>query len=40
MLDKKNLSDYDKPLIESPQESYTLPSCMYADNEVYEKEKE
>ena len=41
MLDKnRNLSDYDKPLVEEPELSHTLPSYLYTDPEVYELEKE
>jgi len=41
MLDKtQNLSNYEKPLVEDPQSSYTLPSYLYTDPEVYELEKE
>ena len=36
----QSLSEYEKPLVESPQESYTLPSYVYTDPEVYEIEKE
>jgi len=35
-----SLCDYEKPLVESAQESYTLPSYVYTDPEVYEIEKE
>jgi len=41
MLDKtKSMSDYDKPLVEVPEQSFTLPSYMYTDADVYEREKE
>lgn len=35
-----SLTDYAKPLVESPEESYTLPSYLYTDPSVYEIEKE
>ncbi|MDE2790945.1 MAG: aromatic ring-hydroxylating dioxygenase subunit alpha [Paracoccaceae bacterium] len=31
---------FDKPLTDKPQESFTLPSCLYTDPRVYEVEKE
>ena len=41
MLDKtRDLSDYDLPLVEEPGSSYTLPSYLYTDPDVYEVEKE
>ena len=41
MLDKtRDLLDFDKPLVEDPQASYTLPSYLYTDPAVYELEKE
>ncbi|MFT6696943.1 MAG: phenylpropionate dioxygenase-like ring-hydroxylating dioxygenase large terminal subunit [Paracoccaceae bacterium] len=41
MLDhNKSLTDYEKPLIDDPQTSYTLPSYLYTDPAVYEIEKE
>ena len=41
MLDEhKSLTDYAKPLSEEPEYSYTLPSYMYLDPDVYEMEKE
>ena len=36
----KNLKDYDKPLVDTPEDSFTLPSYMYTDAEIYELEKE
>ncbi len=35
-----NLSIYEKPLTDDPQSSYTLPSYLYTDPDVYEIEKE
>ncbi len=35
-----SLTDYAKPLIETPEESFTLPSYLYTDPSVYEIEKE
>ncbi len=35
-----DLVNYDKPLVEDPQASYTLPSYLYTDAQVYEIEKE
>ena len=41
MLSKvKSLNYYPKPLSEIPEESFTLPSYMYTDIEIYELEKE
>ena len=41
MLSKVNsLNYYPKPLSEIPEESFTLPSYMYTDIEIYELEKE
>ena len=41
MLEKtRDLANYEKPLVEDPQASYTLPSYLYTDPEVYEIEKE
>ncbi len=41
MLDKtQHLSDYDKPLTDVAQSSFTLPSYLYTDPDVYELEKE
>lgn len=41
MLDhEKALSDYAKPLTEVPEDSFTLPSYLYTDPDVYEIEKE
>lgn len=41
MLSKvKSLNHYPKPLSEIPEESFTLPSYMYTDIEIYELEKE
>lgn len=39
MLDK-SLTNYDLPLVEEAGSSYTLPSYLYTDPEVYELEKE
>ena len=36
----KSLNSYSKPLTEIPEESFTLPSYMYTDMEIYELEKE
>jgi len=36
----KSLNSYPKPLSEIPEESFTLPSYMYTDIEIYELEKE
>lgn len=36
----KSLTDFDKPLVDTPEESFTLPSYMYTDSAVYELEKE
>ena len=36
----QNLSDFEKPLVENAQESYTLPSYVYTDPEIFELEKE
>ena len=33
-------AEFEKPLNENPQESFTLPSWMYTDREVFEREKE
>ena len=35
-----SLSDYEKPLVDDPQASFTLPSYLYSDPAVYEIEKE
>lgn len=35
-----DLVNYDKPLVENPQASYTLPSYLYTEAQVYEIEKE
>jgi phenylpropionate dioxygenase-like ring-hydroxylating dioxygenase large terminal subunit len=41
MPSKNNsLYSYPKPLSEIPEESFTLPSYMYTDTEIYELEKE
>ena len=41
MLDKtQSMSVYDKPLVEEPERSFTLPSYLYTDADVYEHEKE
>lgn len=41
MLDKPSkLSVYEKPLVEEPEQSFTLPSYLYTDPAVYEIEKE
>ncbi len=41
MLDKPSaLSVYEKPLVEEPENSFTLPSYLYTDPAVYEIEKE
>ena len=41
MLDQdKSLSSYKKPLSDVPEESFTLPSYMYTDPEIFELEKE
>ena len=41
MLDQdKSLSSYPKPLSNVPEESFTLPSYMYTDPEIFELEKE
>lgn len=41
MLDRPSrLSVYDKPLVEEPEQSFTLPSYLYTDPAVYEIEKE
>jgi phenylpropionate dioxygenase-like ring-hydroxylating dioxygenase large terminal subunit len=41
MQDKpRDLVNFDKPLVEDPQASYTLPSYLYTDEKVYEIEKE
>ena len=41
MLDKPNkLTTYEKPLVEEPEQSFTLPSYLYTDPAVYEIEKE
>ena len=41
MLDKdKSLSSYPKPLSDIPEESFTLPSYMYTDPDIFELEKE
>ncbi|MGI9353138.1 MAG: aromatic ring-hydroxylating oxygenase subunit alpha [Rhizobiaceae bacterium] len=41
MLDTPDrLSVYDKPLVEEPENSFTLPSYLYTDPAVYEIEKE
>jgi len=37
---KRNLTHYDKPLVELPEQSFTLPSYVYTDQDVYELEKE
>ena len=37
---EKSLNSYPKPLSEIPEESFTLPSYMYTDIEIYELEKE
>ncbi len=40
MLDKSgSLTAYDKPLVEEPEASFTLPSYLYTDPAVYEIEK-
>ena len=39
-LNGRSLNKYEKPLVDSPQESYTLPSYVYTDPEVFEIEKE
>ncbi len=36
----QRLSDFEKPLVESAQQSFTLPSFFYTDAEVYEIEKQ
>ena len=36
----KHLTKYEKPLVEKPEESFTLPSWLYTDSDVYELEKE
>lgn len=38
--DAQHLSQYKKPLNESPEQSFTLPSYLYTDVDVYELEKE
>lgn len=41
MLDEtQHLSQYEKPLTEAPEQSFTLPSYLYTDASVYELEKE
>lgn len=41
MLDhKQSLTDYDKPLTETAEASYTLPSYLYTDPDVYALEKQ
>lgn len=41
MLDEnQSLSEYEKPLSDVPENSFTLPSFMYTDPAVYELEKE
>ncbi len=41
MLDNsRDLTQYEKPLVEEPELSYTLPSYLYTDPAVYEVEKE
>ncbi|MDJ0613378.1 MAG: aromatic ring-hydroxylating dioxygenase subunit alpha [Rhizobiaceae bacterium] len=41
MLDKPNyLTNYEKPLVAEPEASFTLPSYLYTDPQVYEIEKE
>ncbi len=41
MLDTPNkLNVYEKPLVEEPEQSFTLPSYIYTDPAVYEIEKE
>lgn len=37
---EKSLTNYDLPLVEEAGSSYTLPSYLYTDPEVYELEKE
>ena len=39
-IEFKHLTNYEKPLIEKPEESFTLPSYLYTDPDVYELEKE
>ena len=36
----EQLTQYRKPLVATPEESYTLPSYLYTDPAVYEIEKE
>ncbi len=38
--DTQHLSQYEKPLNDSPEQSFTLPSYLYTDPDVYELEKE
>jgi len=38
--DTQHLSQYEKPLNDSPEQSFTLPSYLYTDADVYELEKE
>lgn len=41
MLDQnKSVNSYPKPLSDVPEESFTLPSYMYTDPEIFELEKE
>ena len=41
MLDQnKSVNSYPKPLSNIPEESFTLPSYMYTDPEIFELEKE
>ena len=35
-----DLTNYPKPLTDTPEESFTLPNWMYTDPAVYELEKE
>ncbi len=37
---KRDLSNYEKPLVDDPQRSFTLPSYLYTDADIYEIEKE
>lgn len=39
MTDSASLTDYAKPLVDAPEESFTLPSYLYTDPAIYEIEK-
>jgi len=41
MIDtKEKLKPFEKPLVEEPEKSFTLPSFLYTEPEFYEREKE